>query len=281
MGFSHPLPNSANARAHTHTHPSALPYLTYPLQLKRPYKSAKDGPTEQTGKMVSEKLYNALWAELALSRCSSISLCRRSDRTRAAEYRLPISAGDAPACLFPSKRLKFPLLRSKGGERGAGEQAQRSFSKSRAGIPPPPAPSAAPALCGEKEPGNRERDAEGGTNPNYWGRFGEHSPSSSQPEPAEPRSGTSIPAAAHCGALPARSLRTRARSLPLPQHRAVFLAALPLSPSCRALLLPLKRGDAGGWCSGERQAGAEEHPFPSEWPSHLPQERGKGRNFIP
>lgn len=134
----------------------------------------------------------------------------------------------APACLFPSKPWKYPLLRSRGGEGGepdsgpgAGTGARRSFPKG----PTRHFPAAA-----RKEPGNSERGAMGrgrrrGTNPNGRGGFwGEHSPSSSQPEPAEPRSGASIPAArpapcsralrrapaalpAHPGALPARPAR--------------------------------------------------------------------------
>lgn len=202
--------------------------------------------------MVSEKLYNALWAELALSRCSSISLCRRSNRTRAAGYRLPISAGNAPACLFPSKHLKFPLLWGKEGEGGAGQQAQRSFWKGRAGISRR-RPRARPRPCA----GKRSRETRSGM------RWGEQIPTAGRglgsTHPAAASRSPRSPGAGRASLRPrtaARSLRTRARSLPLPQHRAVFLAALPLSPSCRALLLPLKRGDAGGWCAADRRGRA-------------------------
>lgn len=62
------------------------------------------------------------------------------------------------------------------------------------------------------------------------------------------------PRSAHCGAhcaprrlCPARPAPPRpARSPPLPRRRAVFLAALLLSPSSRALQIPPKRGYAAG-----------------------------------
>lgn len=55
------------------------------------------------------------------------------------------------------------------------------------------------------------------------------------------------PRSAHCGAhcAPRRPAPPRpAQSLPLPRRRAVFLAALLLSPSCRALQIPPKMGYA-------------------------------------
>lgn len=136
------------------------------------------------------------------------------------------------------------------GSRSAGPEAASEgsgrYHRARAGSESPPA--------AEKRSRETGRGAGRRTNHRCRGGSGEHSPSSSQPQPAEPRRGASIPAARPLRPAPRTAALTAhrtgppspARSPPLPRRRAVFLAALLLSPSCRALQIPPKRGYAGG-----------------------------------
>lgn len=173
----------------------------------------------------------------------------------------------APACLFPIKSLEYPLSRSKEGH-GEPDHGPRGRFGAFGPVSPCQGGERVPTRCGEK---SREpaRGAGRRTNPRCRVGSGDHSPSSSQPEPAEPRSGAIIPAARPLRPAPRTAARTAhpTGALRLDPHapranpaEGGVLAALLLSPSCRALQIPPKRGYAA---DGARMLVRASLPFES------------------
>lgn len=137
------------------------------------------------------------------------------------------------------------------GSRTAGPEAARrvraSTTVQRRGARPHP--------LRRKEPGTRERGGERDKPPlprRVGGALTQQQPAGArgaQERGEHPCGAAPAPRSAHCGAhcAPRRPGPPRpAHSPPLPRRRAVFVAALLLSPSFRALQIPPKRGYAAG-----------------------------------
>lgn len=218
----HPLPSCSY---HAHTPASAPPYFTCRLQSAPTNLPEVDWWNKSAG--LFERYYVMHPAEL----CTTAIAARGAGSPPHASRRA--SSHPHAECRsrlpLPFKERGIPFIPEQGGPWGAGPLAQRPLG-GFGPVPPCKGGERVPTRCGERsrEPG---RGAGRRTNPRCRGGSGEHSPSSSQPEPAEPRSGASIPAA--------RPLR--------PAPRTAALTAHPAGPARRAPHTP-RRSPGGGRC---------------------------------
>lgn len=265
----------AAPRSSTHPAAGALPRLTHPPPARCPGRvprrdhRAPSAPAAGPGRGYATRLRRSPLPPPPQSRLPVPPL-----RSHAAKYPVSILAVSCALPPAPSLRkdpVQHPFRRSKGarGELGA-------------------APGARPPHAAGMEPGSTERSGERGglcRIPATGAGLGAHSPSSSQLEPAEPRSGASIPAArpAPCsralrrapGALPARPRPAAPRTLP--QHRAVFLAPPSSSSSSPHPAEPSSSGLKGAMLPAGMRVGASLTPRKGREQRRQRTGRGGGR----